>query len=733
MRLLVPRETHLEMLARNIITECFIFLGRPASALKNYLATRPLCEQHRQRRTELQSEYLEALLLDSLGHTREAEKAFRSNIASRMEAEHYKDAFLTLLTRFELLFRRGEMDKAARACEEALETIRQAGVACHDQMEEFWRRLLAMVRAQQLTEVHLLAARHYLLRHWNAPSRHAPLEQVDRSQVAAARPVQAPVGRVLMPDAAHAGHEGDDYATALEHHDRALIAVGLAQCKGHFGGTARLLGISRTTLRAKINRYGLTAAFREAASEDDDAGLDLLLEEDWKALSWLRARAWWAELRLLSTSQQLARIKTVLALRTRELFEVILEEAVASAPSDPRRAEETASVAYVLAGLLPKTSCPVPVKHDLQGAAQWVAANCRRLMGDWQGSGAVCEAARSHLDRGTGEPSREARLLSIEASLATDSGQHEEALALLARASSLFRSIEDASGVAAIAVKEASALLTAGRHAEAISRAEDALRLLPPRDVRLELLPKSLITECLVFLGRPAEALRSLQAARPLYEQLRGLHTELRLTYLEALVLDSLGLERQAETVFHVNVAARMEAGLYKDAFLTLLTRIELRFRRGELDKATLACKEAIAVMSEASEDRHAQAIDLFRELQTLLDGGDLTASRLLEARHALLRCWATPAKPASAEPPSRQGRTFVAPEPPPAPARLAPGDYEAVTESYEREVVLAGLAQAKGSINEACRLLGISRNTLRERMSRYGLREPADPDPSKA
>ena len=204
------------------------------------------------------------------------------------------------------------------------------------------------------------------------------------------------------------------------------------------------------------------------------------------------------------------------------------------------------------------------------------------------------------------------------------------------------------------------------------------------------------------------------------------------MTFLEALVLDSLGLEQQAEAVFRANVAARMEAGLYKDALLTLLTRVELRFRRGELDKAALACEEAIAVMAGDGEDRHAQAIGLFRELLTLLADRSLTEPRLLETQHALLRCWAAPEKEAAPEPASRQGRAFVAPELPPVPARLAPGDYEATMERYEREVILAGLAQAGGSISEACRLLGIAKNTLRERMSRYGLREPAEPDPSK-
>jgi hypothetical protein len=73
-------------------------------------------------------------------------------------------------------------------------------------------------------------------------------------------------------------------------------------------------------------------------------------------------------------------------------------------------------------------------------------------------------------------------------------------------------------------------------------------------------------------------------------------------------------------------------------------------------------------------------------------------------------------------EVPKPKGRRFLAPEPPSRPAHLAPGDYDNVMERYEREVIEAGLAQGHGRIAETCRLLGISRNTLRERMRRYGL-----------
>ena len=104
---LSPGNARLEMLARNIVTESLVFLGRPAEALRSFRATEPLYRQLRERRTELQGGYLEALLLDARDHAREAEKAFRKNIADRLDAELYKDAFLTQVMFLRSLVRRG--------------------------------------------------------------------------------------------------------------------------------------------------------------------------------------------------------------------------------------------------------------------------------------------------------------------------------------------------------------------------------------------------------------------------------------------------------------------------------------------------------------------------------------------------------------------------------------------------------------------------------------------------
>jgi hypothetical protein len=139
-------------------------------------------------------------------------------------------------------------------------------------------------------------------------------------------------------------------------------------------------------------------------------------------------------------------------------------------------------------------------------------------------------------------------------------GHLEQALALLARASALYRSIQDSAGVAVTAVKEANTLLADYRHEEAIARAKEAVGLLAPRETRLEVLARNIITASLVFLGRPTEALRNLHATRPLFEQVSGHWAESQLGYVEALVLEGLGYVRESEILFRAVIAGHMEA-----------------------------------------------------------------------------------------------------------------------------------------------------------------------------
>jgi len=465
------------------------------------------------------------------------------------------------------------------------------------------------------------------------------------------------------------------------------------------------------------------------------AVLTLLEEEEKAALGLLRARAWWADLKTLSRDEQIDRIQAVAALRTQTFCEVILAEARAVAPSDPFVGEEIALVARSLAQSLSTPRYPEKLKSDLQAEAMIAVANCRRLAADWKGSQGALAAASNLLDRGTGDPARQGRFLSICASLATDTGNFEMALGLLGRAAELYRSAQDSGGLSNVSVKEAGTLMAAFRHEEAITRAKEVLAMLAPAEIRLEMLARSIITQSLIYLDRPSEALRSFIAARPLYEQIWGRRTQLDVAYLEALLLDSLGCARESEKAFRDVIAGYIEEELYKDAFLTILTFFESLYKRGALDKAAQVCEDASRLLDTPL--CHDQMKQVWAELLEQVRSRALTVGRVLQVRLYLLRHWSVPAarlplaevsvplvlEATAPEPISLPSQPApVAPEPPEPPPSLANGGYEAARERYDRQLIAAALEECGGRIRETSRLLGISRNTLRTKMGKYGL-----------
>lgn len=374
------------------------------------------------------------------------------------------------------------------------------------------------------------------------------------------------------------------------------------------------------------------------------AVLTLLEEEEKAALDFLRARAWWTELRTLSSEEQIERIQSVASLRTSTLFEVVLAEARDAASSDPYLGEETALVAQVLARSLSNSHYPEKLRNDLQAEAMIVVANCRRLAADWKGSQAALAASSNLLDRGTGDPARQARFLSICASLATDTGKFETALGLLGRAAELHQSAQNPAGLSSVAVKEANTLLAAFRHEEAITRAEQALALLTPADARLEMLARSIITESLIFLGRSSEALRNFVATRPIYEQFGGRRTRLKVTYLEALLLDSLGCARESEKAFRNVIDGYIEEELFKDAFLSLLTFFETLIKRDALGKAKQVYNQAAELLSQAGTGSHEQMRQVWRQLLGKIEAESLKEYKLWEVRQYVCRHWNMPA-----------------------------------------------------------------------------------------
>lgn len=455
----------------------------------------------------------------------------------------------------------------------------------------------------------------------------------------------------------------------------------LVRCRRCWDGAARVV--------ADLESEGLLAPSDDARN----AVLVLLEQEQRQALCRLLARGRWTELRRLPVRQQRDRIEADPALRTVEMFSTLAAEAASTSREDPLLGEETALLAHALAGALPADHYPEPFRNDLQGEALALVANCRRLAGDWRGSAAAFGAAPS--------PARDRR---------------------------------------------------------AGTRGPSALA---PGVPRVGYGPPGRPWSC--WLAPPCSIAghRTSTRSRPTL----GRRTRLLSGYLEALLLDAFGHARDSEKAFRSAIAGLMDAELYKDAFLIRLTHFETLFRRGVLGRAARVCEEAIEDIEQAGTGSHSQMTELWRGLLALCSAGRLTDHQFVMARQYLIRHWNVPARRAPLERcdrisvvsvpssaarkpdvmvPATPGLRLVASGEPGsgregksgqlsagsagAVTDLVQESYEGAMERYDRDLIAAGLARCGGRVRETSRLLGISRNTLRGKLRKYGLMAGEDP-----
>src|SRR5579872_3814722 len=245
----------------------------------------------------------------------------------------------------------------------------------------------------------------------------------------------------------------------------------------------------------------------------------IMEHQEQRSIEWLRAKGWWAELKELSPREQAQKVNSVAAIHQCEVVKTIIREAKLVSSRDPYSGEHLALTAHMLVDHLPTAEFPDPRKDSLRLSAMTVVANSRRLVSDWDGSFAAISTATAYCLAGRTAPSEEAYLLSVHASLVSDVGQLENAILLVDRAADIYRSTGDFKGLATMKVQAAGVLQGASKPDEAILMAEEALTLLTPDCVRLEMLARSIITECLVALGRLSEALRSYEATKSLYDE----------------------------------------------------------------------------------------------------------------------------------------------------------------------------------------------------------------------
>ncbi|HEX4498969.1 MAG TPA: hypothetical protein VIE43_25050 [Thermoanaerobaculia bacterium] len=372
--------------------------------------------------------------------------------------------------------------------------------------------------------------------------------------------------------------------------------------------------------------------------------MTLMEVQEQRSIGWLRAKSWWAELKGLNPREQAQKVNSVAAIQQREFVETILREAKLFCSRDPYSGEHLAMTAHRLVEYLPEEKFPTHVKDGFRLSAMTIVANSRRLRGNWPGSFSAISNARSYLLSGKTEPGAEAYLLSVHASLACDTGRLEEGMLLIGKAADIYRSTGDLSGLATMKIHEADTLQVASKPSEAILMAQDALSLLTPDCIRLEMLAKSIITESLVALRRLSEALKNHDSTKPLYDEIGGELMHLKAEYLEAKILDAFGYARESEKLFRSAIDGVTEMEIHRLSFLWRFVFFESLFKRDALDKAARLCQESIDLL-QTLERIHPQMRQVWRDLLTAVKMKALTESHLTEMRNYLVRHWALPAR----------------------------------------------------------------------------------------
>lgn len=356
----------------------------------------------------------------------------------------------------------------------------------------------------------------------------------------------------------------------------------------------------------------------------------------------LTAIAEWAELRRLpSRRSQRDRVRMSKACQTIAFFDLLLNE-LKEAPSWDE-AEFIASLSLLcIERMVQREQITPATQNDLQAKLWTAVANARRRGAEWARAHQALANAERHLKEGTGDPRLEAGFLSISASTLADEGHATKALDALMRCREIYEALSDWGLLARTLVQMANVLEPIDP-ARGLVALDHAAPLLPANDSFLALAAEMLRVECLIGVGKPNEALRVFRRSVPLLSAIPRVRPQIRSKFTCACLLDALGLQQHAESLFEEVVERDIEHDLYKDAFLDLLYLYERHLKAGDAEKAVRVCRRALndaALFGFA----HEQMRDLWTQLLDAAERQAISQDVLQELRRYLSIHWKSPA-----------------------------------------------------------------------------------------
>lgn len=378
-----------------------------------------------------------------------------------------------------------------------------------------------------------------------------------------------------------------------------------------------------------FQRVAATLAQRERAFSDERARIPELRDE----------------LLALSQEERLQRVETERRFHGWGLAEALLQESRDRGVSQPAEAVGLAEVAARVADQLDEERYSTAAASDLRAQAWSQLGNALRIQTNmWEAQKAL-DVARSHLERGSGDPAERCRLLVLQAALYGDLKRFDEAFALLDRVISLAeRSGEDH--------LRGSALIRKARLAQRRDDPEAAVEMLrqgvglidPDQDPRLVLVAGHNLVHLLVDTGRFREALGRLDETRALHQQLGGQLDFVRFRWLEAKVYHGLGWLSKAAALYAEVRESFIEEGLGYDVALVSLDLAAVYSREGKTAEVRRLAEEMLPIFR--SQNAHQEAIAALLFFRDAARRETATVSLIQEVADYLRRSRANPDLP---------------------------------------------------------------------------------------
>jgi tetratricopeptide (TPR) repeat protein len=292
---------------------------------------------------------------------------------------------------------------------------------------------------------------------------------------------------------------------------------------------------------------------------------------------------------------------------------------------DPAAAVHLAELAVEVAERLGPATYGAALAADAQALAWAYLGNARRVASDLPGAEAALGHAQELHRRFQGDLLTEAEILVFLASLRNTQGRFAEAPALLDRAADLYRELGDRHLEGRALLAKGMVLVEEGRQEEAIRlMAQASSRIDAREEPRLLLVARHNLAYLLVDLGRNVEALELLAQTRKLYLEAGNRMDLIRLRWLEGRIALGLGRLDEAERSLTLARDGFLERGIAFDAALASLELALVAARRGdtagvrritaEVFPVFLACEvepdafAALLMLRDAAEAEHATA-----------------------------------------------------------------------------------------------------------------------------